>query len=82
MAKITINPDSLIRVSTAALLKGTTRQTIYYHAQLGSLSMLEIDGVQFVPRAEIANLKIRRKPKKNNGKINTVHKTPDTSFTA
>ena len=59
MAKITINPDDCLKVSTAAAIKGIERQAIYYHIDQGNLTLLEIDGVKFVLRSEIDSLKPR-----------------------
>ena len=59
MTEMTINPDNWIRVTTAAKELGIKRQAIYYHLKSGNLERLEIDGVSFVRRTDIHNLKSR-----------------------
>lgn len=50
-----------IRVSTAAKLKGVTRQSIYYHISNGNLGVLDMDGNQYVARDDVISLKPRGK---------------------
>lgn len=57
-----INKDSeWIRASTAAKIKGVTRQAIYYSINEGKLKTLEIDGNIFVDKDEVQELKIRER---------------------
>lgn len=57
------DPDTWIRVSTAAQLRKVKRQAIYYHIREEHLQVKNLDGVLFVLRAEVLSLEMKRAPK-------------------
>lgn len=46
-----------IRVSTAARLRGVSRQAIYWHVHEGNLETMELDGVVYVNKEQVLNWK-------------------------
>ena len=50
-----------IRASTAAKLRGVTRQTIYWHIAQGNLKSMELDGTHYVDRDELIDWKPKGK---------------------
>jgi|GEM_PF-2231583 len=54
---VTINPKDWITLTTAAKMRGVTRQAISRLVQRGNLSVVEIDGQRFVKRSEVAKYK-------------------------
>ena len=64
---VTINPKDWITLTTAAKMRGVTRQAISRLVQRGNLGVVEIDGQRFVRRSEVARYKPRvgGRPKQN-----------------
>ena len=50
-----------IRVSTAAKLRGVTRQSIYWHVAEGNLKSTELDGNVYVDRDDVLDWKPKGK---------------------
>jgi predicted DNA-binding transcriptional regulator AlpA len=69
MSKKNKIPDDLIRVSTAAKIKGLDRQTIYYHIENNNLKTTVIDGTIFVSRSDVEQLPRRFLAGSKNKKI-------------
>lgn len=53
--------ENLIRAASAAKHLGVKRQSIYYHIKEGNLKTVDVDGVTYVDRNQVAKLKVRRK---------------------
>lgn len=61
-----------IRASTAAALRGVSRQSIYWHVSQGNLKSMELDGNLFVDRDEVLNWRPKGK-----GEYRARKKKPD-----
>lgn len=51
-----INPDDYIRPATAAALAGVSRALAYRMLAAGTVPSIEIDGVAFVHRSDVAKI--------------------------
>ena len=51
--KMRIKDENRIKVSTAAKLRGVTRQAIYWHIDEGNLKSIEIDGNVYLDREQV-----------------------------
>jgi hypothetical protein len=57
---VKIDPDDLLTITQAALMRGTTRQAINHLIRQGKLAAVEIAGKRFVSRREIENFVVDR----------------------
>jgi hypothetical protein len=62
-----VDLSDLVRVATAARMKGVDRQTIQYHIDKGNLQIMEIDGVVFVKRSDVSALKLVKRTRRSAG---------------
>jgi hypothetical protein len=53
--------SNLIKISSAARLRGVERQTMYYHVRKHNLKVEEIDGTMYVDRDAAMKLPMKRK---------------------
>ena len=67
--------DELIRVTTAAKLKGVRRQAIYYHIEQKRLRTKVIDENIYVYRDEVEALEILKPTSGNSNIMNAKKKT-------
>lgn len=74
--------EELIKISTAAKLRGVTRQAMYYRVLTGGLKVTLRDSVEFVKPSDVIDLKFRQsnKPKAVNDKIKTPRSPNQTKI--
>lgn len=54
---VNLNPKDLVTYTTAARIRGVSRQAISRLVQRGKLTMIEIDGHKYVSRVELEKYK-------------------------